>query len=144
MAAVMTTPRLEHPRLAHPRLAHPRPVRALARPRLTPVAAPEAVGRRARASAATYWRRRVAVAVLSAGIVVGAGQAGRALGGSPLATPGRRPPVVAYVVRPGDSLWTVARRLAPGEDPRPVVDALAAARRGTRLLPGETVVWPRG
>jgi hypothetical protein len=46
------------------------------------------------------------------------------------------------VVQPGDSLWSIAERLAPGEDPRPIVDALAEARGGTALVPGETVVWP--
>jgi hypothetical protein len=45
------------------------------------------------------------------------------------------------VVRPGDSLWSVASRLAPGSDPRPVVDALAEARHGTGLVPGETIAW---
>jgi hypothetical protein len=44
-------------------------------------------------------------------------------------------------VRPGDSLWSVANRLAPGSDPRPVVDALAQARDGAPLVPGETVEW---
>jgi hypothetical protein len=47
------------------------------------------------------------------------------------------------IVRPGDSLWSLARRFAPGEDPRPVVDALAEARHGAPLLPGERVEWPK-
>jgi Tfp pilus assembly protein FimV len=34
---------------------------------------------------------------------------------------------VAYVVEPGDTLWSIARRVAPGHDPRPVVDALVEA-----------------
>jgi len=34
---------------------------------------------------------------------------------------------VAYVVEPGDTLWSIARRVAPGRDPRPVVDALVEA-----------------
>lgn len=29
-----------------------------------------------------------------------------------------------YLVRPGDTLWTIAERLAPGEDPRPLVRAI--------------------
>ncbi|MFL5798507.1 MAG: LysM peptidoglycan-binding domain-containing protein [Actinomycetota bacterium] len=53
--------------------------------------------------------------------------------------------VRTYVVRPGDTLWAIAGRLAgPGADPRPVVDELVRAngvrgelRVGTRLvLPG--------
>ena len=34
---------------------------------------------------------------------------------------------VTYVVEPGDTLWSIARRVAPGRDPRPVVDALVEA-----------------
>ena len=45
------------------------------------------------------------------------------------------------VVQPGDSLWTVAERLAPDDDPRPVVDALSSVRHGTVLTPGETISW---
>jgi Tfp pilus assembly protein FimV len=31
------------------------------------------------------------------------------------------------VVAPGDTLWSIARRVAPGRDPRPVVDGLIEA-----------------
>jgi hypothetical protein len=47
-----------------------------------------------------------------------------------------------HVVEPGDSLWSIAEQLAPGEDPRPIVDALVEARGGAELVPGETIVWP--
>lgn len=33
---------------------------------------------------------------------------------------------IRYTVKPGDTLWSIARRIAPGQDPRPVVDALIA------------------
>jgi hypothetical protein len=75
-------------------------------------------------------------------LVVMAAKAGSALGGSPLAAPERRPAVVRYVVRPGDSLWSIVGHLEPGRDPRRVVDALAAVRHGTPLVPGEVIVWP--
>ncbi len=102
-----------------------------------------AAGRARVATRATYWRRRLAVAALAIGLVFVMAQAGAALGGtsSPLVASERRPAVVSVVVRPGDSLWSIARRLAPGSDPRPVVDALVAARHGTTLVPGETVEW---
>lgn len=49
---------------------------------------------------------------------------------------------VTHVVEPGDTLWGVARQVAPDQDPRTVVDALAGARGTTTLVPGEVVVWP--
>ena len=116
-------------------------------------AAPGAPGRRGatprrRPARSTYLRRRFAVVGLALGLVVVAAQAGAALGGSPLAAPERRPTsasatVQAVVVRPGDSLWSIAERVAPGEDPRPVVDEVEQARGGAPLVPGETILWPR-
>jgi Tfp pilus assembly protein FimV len=41
--------------------------------------------------------------------------------------PDRPAPRVTYVVEPGDTLWSIARRVAPGQDPRPVVDRLIEA-----------------
>jgi hypothetical protein len=41
--------------------------------------------------------------------------------------PDRPAPRVTYVVEPGDTLWSIARRVAPDQDPRPVVDGLIAA-----------------
>jgi nucleoid-associated protein YgaU len=98
-----------------------------------------------RTSPTTFRRRRIVAAVLALGVVVVAGQAGGALGGSPLAAPERRPTAstTTIVVRPGDTLWGIAARLAPGEDPRPIVDELAAAHGAGPLVPGETLAWAR-
>jgi hypothetical protein len=139
MAAVMTTPAPE------PRFDPRYPVEEVVRPaHLTLVPSPPAgLGRPPRVSVATYWRRRVVVVLVALVMVLVAAQAGAALGSSPLAAPGRPPSVVRYVVKPGDSLWTVARHVAPRSDPRPVVDALASARHDSPLLVGETVVWQR-
>jgi LysM domain len=41
--------------------------------------------------------------------------------------PDRPAPRVTYVVESGDTLWSIARRVAPGQDPRPVVDGLIEA-----------------
>jgi hypothetical protein len=41
--------------------------------------------------------------------------------------PDRPAPRVTYVVQPGDTLWSIARRVAPEQDPRPVVDGLIEA-----------------
>jgi len=135
MAAVMTTPRSD---LRYPAEEDVRPVH------LTLVPMPPAgLGRPPRVLATTYWRRRLAVALGVVIVVLPAGQAGAALGSSPLAAPERPPSVDRYVVQPGDSLWTVAGHVAPDEDPRAVVDALITARHGEELLVGETIVWQR-
>ncbi|HZP28234.1 MAG TPA: hypothetical protein VFC99_04735 [Acidimicrobiia bacterium] len=107
-------------------------------------AARTATPRRCRASRATYRRRRVFAAILVLGAVVVMGEAGAALGGFPLAAPERRPisPSSVVVVRDGDTLWSIVERARPGEDPRPIVDALSATRDGAPLQPGETVRLP--
>jgi Tfp pilus assembly protein FimV len=48
-----------------------------------------------------------------------------------------------YVVRPGDTVWSVAARLAgPHGDPRPLVDDLirANALQDARIWPGQRLV----
>ena len=129
MAAVMTTPRIE---------LEPAVTRTVRR------VAPRPVARCGhRPSAATYWRRRAVAVAVGLAVLVMAGKAGAALGGSPLAVPERRPATPHSVVQAGDSLWSIAARLEPGQDPRPVVDALTAARGGAPLVPGEVVTLPR-
>ena len=44
-----------------------------------------------------------------------------------------------YVVAPGDTLWDIARALAPGTDPRLVVHELAKAAGGADLQPGQRI-----
>jgi hypothetical protein len=104
-----------------------------------------ATPRARRKSPTVFRRRRVVLAALALGTVVVAGQAGAALGGSPLAAPGRGPTAIAartIVVRPGDTLWAIAGRIAPGADPRPVVDDLVRVNGDRTLVPGETLRWP--
>lgn len=129
---------------------------------------PRAATRGRRCSPTTYRRRRLAALLVSVGLMVVAAQAGAALGGSSLAASERRPtsqpgsapgapeadtaglrevpsreiPGREVVVRPGDTLWAIAVRLAPDEDPRPLVDELMAARDGAPLEPGEVIVVP--
>ena len=88
--------------------------------------------------------RRRRRGLLAAGIAVSiawAGPVASALGG-----PARPEPMVQrrYVVRPGDTLWSIARRVAPWEDPRAVVVSLVASNgvQADELAPGRTLVIP--
>ena len=74
-------------------------------------------------------------------LVLTVARAGAALEGSSLTSPERLPHVRTVVVEPGDSLWSLAGRLAPGSDPRGVVDALVEARGTASVAPGETITW---
>jgi len=47
-----------------------------------------------------------------------------------------------YVVQSGDTLWSIARQLHPGGDPRPWVDQLAAEVHGASLQAGQRLVLP--
>lgn len=48
----------------------------------------------------------------------------------------------SVTVQAGDTLWAIAQRLAPGQDPRPVVDALTRANGGSQVQAGQRVVIP--
>jgi LysM repeat protein len=97
----------------------------------------------------TRIRRRRLVALLMAVALIGAvATAGRALLGAASAVePSSPQPVDAselpetvgqtYVVKPGDTLWSIAAAIAPDSDPRPVVDALSDANGGPDLQVGE-------
>lgn len=118
---------------------------------------------RRRLTPAVYRRRRLGLAVLVLGVLLAAGEARGSLGGGPLTTPGAdsgapQPLVVrpvsrithvrtahvpiTYVVAPGDTLWSIARRAQPTGDIRPLVDAMAAQRRGRPLQVGERIEVP--
>src|SRR5262245_5751104 len=49
-----------------------------------------------------------------------------------------------YVVKPGDTLWSIATRFRPGTDPRFVVDLIAGANDldAGALIPGQRVTIP--
>lgn len=136
MAAVMIQPLEDDPRFPHPGRRRPQ------RPELTLVAPSRPTGRalvRRPVPAATYRRRRLVVALGLVALTVVALRAGAALGGSPLAASERPPSATRYVVQPGDTLWSIASHLAPGEDLRPVVDRLAAQHGSSDLQPGDTI-----
>jgi len=47
-----------------------------------------------------------------------------------------------YVVRPGDTYWSIATSLGAPGDVRAVVDRLVGDNRGRTLQPGDTLVVP--
>jgi hypothetical protein len=92
----------------------------------------------------TFWRRRLALVLVAVLVVTGAGLVLRAAGGlithGPPAAPAKPlPSSSAHVVQPGDTIWSVARRLQPDGDVRPLVDRLVAAHAGSSLKVGEVI-----
>ena len=131
--------------------------RSLHRPgrgHLTLVSLPAGTADRgARALALTYWRRRAValllVVALAAAVGAGLGALGGALtaseppGSAPTALSAAGGPAAVVEVGPGDTLWTIARRLQPEGDLRPLVYRLAAAHGGATIRPGERIPVPR-
>lgn len=102
---------------------------------------------------AVYRRRRLLVAgilmlVIAAALVLTQLiQAG--IGGGPLTTTGAaagpgmiQAGATEYVVRSGDTLWSIAESIEPGRDPRPLVDQLAREVGGASLYPGQVIPVP--
>jgi nucleoid-associated protein YgaU len=92
-------------------------------------------------------RRRLTMAALGIAVAVVlsapvAAALGRHAGPSAGSPPTRSEHV--YVVRSGDTLWSIAQRSADGGDPRPLVDAIAARNRidPGALVPGQSLVIP--
>ncbi|HUQ62716.1 MAG TPA: LysM peptidoglycan-binding domain-containing protein [Acidimicrobiales bacterium] len=103
----------------------------------------------ARPSPRVYTRRRIVFAVILTVLVLAAWFAMRELGSiaalpTPEVTsqPMTRISAPSYVAQPGDTYWTIARRLDPDGDPRPLVDRLVASNGGTALQAGDVIVVP--
>ena len=87
-------------------------------------------------------RRRLALTVLTlalCGLLIGPVAHGLTASAAP-----RRQPVRVWVVRSGDTLWQIARQVAPSEDPRAVVDRIATANPIAKsgIVPGQSLVVP--
>lgn len=111
--------------------------------------APPSAARAARLPESVYRRRRAMAALVAAAAVTLLLVVGRPdrvpLGeANPWPSTGRASlsadlPGV-YVVQPGDTLWDIARALAPGDDPRVLVSELAGTAGGAELEPGQRIV----
>ena len=105
---------------------------------------------RRRPSQAVYRRRRIAVLLCVAALValgwLGVQRLTGNPGNGPLTVAGQpvshiNPALVGstrVIVQPGDTLWSIARRVQPTGDLRPLVDKLSAQRHGAALQVGET------
>ena len=132
-------------------LDRPRPVRtpaAVAHAARRPLRAVPAVASReparetARSVRLTRRGRVVVVLILMvvAGLVFSLGRV------SAGAAPTGSRPGASTTVRAGESLWSVAQRIAPQDDPRDVVGALLAANHlseDAALRPGQVLLLPR-
>lgn len=91
----------------------------------------------------THVRRRRTLAVLS-GVLIAAALSGPVAGA--VGRPGLRPVGRhTYVVKAGDTLWAIAARLAPGQDPRPWVQRIQSSNAGLdagSLHAGQTLFLP--
>jgi hypothetical protein len=58
--------------------------------------------------------------------------------------PGARPMAGGYLytVEPGDTVWSIATRLDPSGDPRPLVAQIDAHLHGSSIVPGEQIEIP--
>jgi len=112
-------------------------------------------GRSARRSAAVFRRRRLLAALLALALVVALVPAVRlalvsfapdvpeAHATPPASAALRGGSGLTVIVAPGDTLWTIARRISPRGDVRSMVDRLAAAHGTGSLHPGEQLSVPR-
>ena len=88
-------------------------------------------------------RRRVGAALLGLGIVAGLAGTAASASGPPQ---GEKQLVAShrYVVKAGDTLWAIAEHQGRGDDPRPLVDAIADANdlSSANIVPGQTLIVP--
>jgi LysM repeat protein len=93
--------------------------------------------RRSMPSARTR-RRRATAALIGMMLVAGLPAVSRAVAGP------HADPSATYVVRAGDTLWSIAVQRSPGSDPRIVVDTIVRTNGidAAHLVPGQRLMLP--
>lgn len=119
-----------------PSSPEPGPVRLVPIPRREPARVRPVVTK-----AQAFRRRRLCVLIVASGLLLGAVIGGKALLAVEASeTPPPEPVALVggeYVVQPGDTYWTIARRLEPEADPRPLVADLRSAHGEAELQVGD-------
>jgi hypothetical protein len=107
-----------------------------------------------RAGRNVYRRRRLvalvsAMVLLAVAVAAAVTVAGRLGGGgaptapaAPTAIASPVPRSATYVVKPGDTVWSVARRMQPDGDIRPLVDEIVARNGSAALVVGQLLTLP--
>jgi hypothetical protein len=104
------------------------------------------IHRRPRRRVSAGVRRRRALLVVTALLVVGlalplggSGGSSHPSGPALAETPGQS---VAYTVQPGDTLWSIAQQADPTGDPRPLVSQMEAQTGSNTVTPGQHITVP--
>lgn len=104
---------------------------------------PDVAWRRAQRARVQRRRRRLLSGLVAAGLCTALALPLSFLGGAApraLRVPGTTlTGATVYVVRPGDTLWSIAARFDHGGDPRPLAEALARETGSATLVPGERI-----
>ena len=90
-------------------------------------------------------RGRTLIVLLLAGLLLGAFSLGQdATQAAGVAGDSATPALEQTVVQPGESLWSVARRIAPDNDPREVVAQIRDLNElaSAQLVPGQQLLLP--
>lgn len=111
---------------------------------------PDTARRRVPSRRVAYRRRRllalVGLAIFVLALQPAVHAASAWLGGGSLTASEPRPSAApagsVYVVQPGDTLWSLARRSHPSGDLRPIVGRLSTALAGQPLRAGQRIIVP--
>ena len=103
----------------------------------------------------TFWRRRiVCLTALLLGLWVLSASFGSLFASQGIENPTALPTVMesaaseslnsgsSIIVKPGDTLWSIARQLQPAGDIRPLVDRIAKINNGHSLIAGQALLLP--